>query len=846
MSAFLLRIFSMSLQAVLVIGVIFVIRKLFLLMHITKRYVMFLWLIPFFFLVFPWRIPVEGGLWNQISTKLAAEADGARADRTKDGAGSLAGEDSPMGEENDSREQGYSGDGKYAIAGSHREKGNPADEKGNVGDGGQGQTKTGNLTGSRTATDLLFLIWAAGMLVFLMHGAVSYIRLKRKVLCSVRRQGFDSERSAVHTAVYDTDGIQTPIVLGFWKPCIYLPAGIRAEEEFYVTAHEATHIGRRDYLTKAVAYLITCLHWFNPVVWAAYAFMATDMEMACDEETVFRIGMEKRKAYASALLELSAPKSSWFAVPPAFGEGDIRMRIQNIMHLEQSTKKAAIMTITAGILVTGIFLTSGESRAAVPAANTSASGQKEANSQNRSDLLQSGDSSSEEELRFSMVREAFAQHTVAEMDFQQYQNGKRVDFGYDDVLNYLLTFTFPYEKEIYELQISYNKEDDRLTDIDVIRRSDGQMQWIYTVDDEKGALYPNDLQTFLDTKVEIDDWLTLKLPEGYTLGAYQGGVGYCGGALISPKVYQSKIEDSFVPAHWMHAGFVGRVATKDSFVFENGKLNTNYFPHSNHSVELPVGIMKSVSPGSGWTTLLVRGSHDLYTAADLGELDQAGEDLSSLETESHYWYFYFVKEGDANAYVLSLSAKEFSKTKAVSIAKTVRITEDEAARKRKKEVRHTVDQYLQGFLQTMLADSSRVYQRNDFAGMDGYIAAKWLEATREFYKKEYGGIRSVDAEAAKLLQLKENGDSLEALVRVAYTYTWGDHPKTDVSYADDLFRIKLERAGSGWRVADLAIRNCAEIILLEERMDQEAVGMEEVDRYLLVDRYFEQVYETDR
>lgn len=90
-----------------------------------------------------------------------------------------------------------------------------------------------------------------------------------------------------------------------------------------------------------------------------------------------RIGINQRKAYASALLELSAKKSGWLAVPPAFGKGDIHIRIQNIMHYQHTTKKAAAAAVTVSILVGGIFLTSRKSEAAVPAANTALSEQKE-------------------------------------------------------------------------------------------------------------------------------------------------------------------------------------------------------------------------------------------------------------------------------------------------------------------------------------------------------------------------------------------------------------------------------------------------------------------------------------
>ena len=100
----------------------------------------------------------------------------------------------------------------------------------------------------------------------------------------------------------------------------------------------------------------------------------------------------------------------------------------------------------------------------------------------------------------------------------------------------MFQFSFSFEQETYDLQLSYNKENDQLMDIYIVRLSDRQMQWLYTVDEEKGELYPNDLQTYLDTKIEIGDWLTLDLPEGYTLGDYRGDIGYCGGALISPRV----------------------------------------------------------------------------------------------------------------------------------------------------------------------------------------------------------------------------------------------------------------------------------------------------------------------
>lgn len=68
-------------------------------------------------------------------------------------------------------------------------------------------------------------------------------------------------------------------------------------------------------------------------------------------------------------------------------------------------------------------------------------------------------------------------------------------------------------------------------------------------------------------------------------------------------------------------------------------------------------------------------SHDLYTAAGIEKLNGEGTDISKIDLTSDYWYFWFVKEGAENYYVLSLSKKEFSKEEAINIAKTVIIKE---------------------------------------------------------------------------------------------------------------------------------------------------------------------------
>ncbi|MBS4023618.1 MAG: hypothetical protein KGZ79_14575 [Dethiobacter sp.] len=67
---------------------------------------------------------------------------------------------------------------------------------------------------------------------------VSYLRFKRRL----------SFATLVRENIFESDRIQSPFVLGFIKPKIYIPIGLAKEELDYILKHEATHIRRKDYL----------------------------------------------------------------------------------------------------------------------------------------------------------------------------------------------------------------------------------------------------------------------------------------------------------------------------------------------------------------------------------------------------------------------------------------------------------------------------------------------------------------------------------------------------------------------------------------------------------------------
>ena len=80
------------------------------------------------------------------------------------------------------------------------------------------------------------------------------------------------------------------------------PAADLSEPELScVLAHERAHLRRRDHIWKPLGWLLLSVHWFNPLVWLAYALFCRDVEYACAERVVGGLAAAGRRAYARAL-----------------------------------------------------------------------------------------------------------------------------------------------------------------------------------------------------------------------------------------------------------------------------------------------------------------------------------------------------------------------------------------------------------------------------------------------------------------------------------------------------------------------------------------------------------------
>lgn len=178
-------------------------------------------------------------------------------------------------------------------------------------------------------------VWVLGVVVMAAYSTVSYWKLKKRLGVVIH----------LRENIYLADDIKSPFVIGFVKPKIYLPNLLNPNEQAYIIAHEQHHIRRFDHIIKALAFLALTIHWFNPLVWAAFILASRDMEMGCDEAVIRKFGPEVRADYAASLLTLATGRRIINGTPLAFGEGDPKGRIKNLANWKKPVVWATIVAV---------------------------------------------------------------------------------------------------------------------------------------------------------------------------------------------------------------------------------------------------------------------------------------------------------------------------------------------------------------------------------------------------------------------------------------------------------------------------------------------------------------------
>ena len=163
--------------------------------------------------------------------------------------------------------------------------------------------------------------------------------------------------------------IETPVVVGWLKPVILVPASvflqISPQQLETIIAHELIHIRRYDALVNLAQSFVEILFFYHPCVWWISSVIRSEREFAADE-AVIKMLENSHIVYASALANLEEIRQTANATAPpvlvAANGGNLMQRITKILGKNTERKRAnsawsamLALALLSAVLLTTVF-----------------------------------------------------------------------------------------------------------------------------------------------------------------------------------------------------------------------------------------------------------------------------------------------------------------------------------------------------------------------------------------------------------------------------------------------------------------------------------------------------------
>lgn len=159
------------------------------------------------------------------------------------------------------------------------------------------------------------------------------------------------------------------------------------------------------------------------------------------------------------------------------------------------------------------------------------------------------------------------------------------------------------------------------------------------------------------------DSVSFTLPDDVELLEYREETGFGGGCLLSPKLHDGV---DGTPDEWMYTGVICRFPAERA-LWEDGRI-TDITPLWNHTV---INGSRSVD-GLAAPALLLEAEHELYTAAELGRLEEEGAAPAPGQEVSTYRYVFLARPEEEWGYVISLDAGAYTEDDLLEFAGSFR------------------------------------------------------------------------------------------------------------------------------------------------------------------------------
>ncbi len=201
---------------------------------------------------------------------------------------------------------------------------------------------------------IISAIWLLGVLCKLISMLIKYAIFRRALQKSSRAETANFEIPS-RLRVRKCGLLHTPLIIGIFKPILYLPdTDLPADNLRYIFMHELTHYNRRDILCKWFSAAVTCVHWFNPLVYVILRQIDAECEISCDALVAGRLASSEQKNYMHMILDMLDSSSilrSSLTSQMSGGKKLLKRRIIMFKNRKPHKKSTVIISIFVSVLL---------------------------------------------------------------------------------------------------------------------------------------------------------------------------------------------------------------------------------------------------------------------------------------------------------------------------------------------------------------------------------------------------------------------------------------------------------------------------------------------------------------
>ena len=205
---------------------------------------------------------------------------------------------------------------------------------------------------------MIVLCWLFVIAGFSIYETIKYHQLTRKLkrITEIRTYPLPGIGNVEYRI---SPEMNTPYTVGFVKPFIVVPAEFpNSKLSEMILRHEYSHLRRHDSIVKLICLLAICLHCFNPLTILTFLLYTRFSENIADEAATEGCSDEERRAYAKALVRLSARTRQ---VPVVWRNnllGDkkesMKRRVELIMNRNKKASKiGTVAAVLASVILSG-------------------------------------------------------------------------------------------------------------------------------------------------------------------------------------------------------------------------------------------------------------------------------------------------------------------------------------------------------------------------------------------------------------------------------------------------------------------------------------------------------------